>query len=401
MNSNTKVELMGHKTQHVAKKIASVLLFAFAIMTPLFAAEVYAETITLIPNEDGHLTEFGVSSGTIHSAAVNDSSNITYVYATSKSIQDFWGIYDHGSESGTINNVTVFLTLRHSAGNEEFRFQVYVNGTESDNGADIADSSSWTTYQNTWALNPATGETWQWGEIDDLEIGVLAKAIGKWSPQLQVSEALVVVDYSLPLDPPDWTNPQVNDSDVYTGEAVNHSVDWTDEGLSGFIFSWNATGTCDSDTWVNSTWQPMTGASGTAFNISTIPQACANKTIGWRIYANDTNNQWNVTDIQTYGVTGYGWLEVSLLSPVDPSLRKQNSTFWVNATVTCQGPAGAECGTVEGGVRYNASSSQADTLIDTTQGATPFYVVGGPNQISCHHARPPSTRATHASSTGA
>jgi len=69
------------------------------------------------------------------------------------------------------------------------------------------------------------------------------------------------------------------------------------------------------------------------------------------------------------------YLEVTLTNPSTSFIKKvvQNSTFNVNASVTCRG---GNCGTVNATVRYNASSANPDTAINNTDGATPFYIVG-------------------------
>ncbi len=81
------------------------------------------------------------------------------------------------------------------------------------------------------------------------------------------------------------------------------------------------------------------------------------------------------------------YLEVELTyPPLPPSVLNvpQNTTFWVNTTVTCRGGG---CGNVNGTVRYNSSSADPDKAINTTKGAIPFYIIypttsiGGEEQI--------------------
>jgi hypothetical protein len=90
----------------------------------------------------------------------------------------------------------------------------------------------------------------------------------------------------------------------------------------------------------------------------------------------------NTNDSTINIVDKYGWLNVILLTPPDPSSVVQDTTFWINATITCEGPLGAQCGNIDGTVRYNLSS-EADTPINETTGAAPFYIIGGQNQLSC------------------
>jgi len=84
----------------------------------------------------------------------------------------------------------------------------------------------------------------------------------------------------------------------------------------------------------------------------------------------------NTTEV-TVG-TIYGVLSVSLSLPSNNTIVPQNNTFTINATVTCAGSAGAECGKVSTLARYNKTASP-DTAINTTSGATPFYIVGASN----------------------
>ena len=110
----------------------------------------------------------------------------------------------------------------------------------------------------------------------------------------------------------------------------------------------------------------------------------------FKFYANDTfgnnatqllaqdllNN--NYIDVQVYGN-----LSVVLISPTGTNSQPQNQSFVSRVNVTCVGEAGAVCGTVNGSIRYNASSDNPDTLL---QGgnifAAPFYTIE-PNPQTC------------------
>jgi len=72
------------------------------------------------------------------------------------------------------------------------------------------------------------------------------------------------------------------------------------------------------------------------------------------------------------------YLEVSLSTPdpatcteSSPCSWTQNQTYWVNATVTCRED---DCGLVNGNVRYN-STGETMIPINSTKGATPFYII--------------------------
>jgi PGF-pre-PGF domain-containing protein len=102
---------------------------------------------------------------------------------------------------------------------------------------------------------------------------------------------------------PKWSNQAQNASTPLVGAAVSLSAYWTDDyGLSYAILSTNETGSWQNKTanyssptsltgtgsWSNFTWQNSSATKGTV--------------VGWRIYANDTSNNWNVTDIMTFTV---------------------------------------------------------------------------------------------------
>jgi glutamine cyclotransferase len=76
----------------------------------------------------------------------------------------------------------------------------------------------------------------------------------------------------------------------------------------------------------------------------------------------------------------YGWLNVTIDNPnpstytdSNPLELSQYDIFVVNATVECKDGL---CGTVSGSVRYNNSLGEPNILISTTEGDTPFYIVG-------------------------
>jgi len=74
------------------------------------------------------------------------------------------------------------------------------------------------------------------------------------------------------------------------------------------------------------------------------------------------------------------YLEVNLTNP-DPSFVTnvvQNFTFSINATVVCRG---GPCGEVTGIARYNLSSPNPDTPVNTTLGDKPFYVQEVPAEV--------------------
>jgi len=98
--------------------------------------------------------------------------------------------------------------------------------------------------------------------------------------------------------PPRYSNIAQNNSSPNENESVIFSVRWTDNvNLSSYIFEWNATGVLTNDTAVG-----MSGSANYSNVTKTLPPGSANKTIVWKIYANDTSNNWNATGQQSFAV---------------------------------------------------------------------------------------------------
>ncbi|MCK4491203.1 MAG: hypothetical protein KAU03_01165, partial [Candidatus Altiarchaeales archaeon] len=75
----------------------------------------------------------------------------------------------------------------------------------------------------------------------------------------------------------------------------------------------------------------------------------------------------------TYVAAGYLNSTLNEPSTTETNNKTIYDIFTVNATVICKGNTGDTCGLVNGTARYNASSSEPDTQINTTTGAQPFY----------------------------
>lgn len=186
--------------------------------------------------------------------------------------------------------------------------------------------------------------------------------------------------------PPVGLNPQKNVSVVTTNLFVNFTASWTDNaGLSQFIFSIN-----QSLVFVNSSAISFSGTSAGSSNVSQIT-APVGTNVSWKFYANDTSNNWNETQVQSFVVSALtGWLNATLITPTGTNNQPQNQSFSFVANVTCVGEAGATCGTVNGTLQYNLSTSSPNT---TVQGsgvfAKPFNTLQH-NPLSCGPLTPSS-----------
>ncbi len=97
---------------------------------------------------------------------------------------------------------------------------------------------------------------------------------------------------TLDLTSPIWSDNFINST--LAGTEVQHSVLWSDDaGLSGYIFSFD---NCE-DLMINDTWTPF---EGNWSNVTKTINSTLGCTIKWMVYANDTSNNWNATDLFSY-----------------------------------------------------------------------------------------------------
>jgi len=101
------------------------------------------------------------------------------------------------------------------------------------------------------------------------------------------------ITYQVPdITPPTWSNAGTNNT--VAGLPTLFHVKWTDNvNMSGYIFGTNNTGTWQNDTWT--AWSPP----GTPkwSNVTKILNSTSGMLIQWRVWANDTSNNWNDTGI--------------------------------------------------------------------------------------------------------
>jgi len=98
------------------------------------------------------------------------------------------------------------------------------------------------------------------------------------------------ITYSADISSPVYSNNQTNETKP--AKPCNFTLDWTDNvGLSGYMFSTN-----NSGTWRNASFVSFSGINNTSWNVSIL-----NTTVGiliqWKFYANDTSDNWNVSEM--------------------------------------------------------------------------------------------------------
>ena len=116
------------------------------------------------------------------------------------------------------------------------------------------------------------------------------------------------------LQPPTWSNPQKNASNVYENDRVTFNATWRDNyNLSGYVFSTNQSGN-----WINSSFVSFSGILNYSQNI-TKNTLLAGATFYWKFYANDSFNRWNETDAQSFVVADNTPPTVVLQRPINNS----------------------------------------------------------------------------------
>jgi len=110
-------------------------------------------------------------------------------------------------------------------------------------------------------------------------------------------------------NPPSYLENSTNNS--ANGKLTLFSLKWTDDsGLSGYIFSSNNSGTWENDSWVPLI--PLTGIEDWS-NVTKILNNTINIIIGWKIYANDSNNAWTTSEEFYFKTTGFA---IDLITPM-------------------------------------------------------------------------------------
>lgn len=150
---------------------------------------------------------------------------------------------------------------------------------------------------------------------DELWVG---ETTATWRPVTMFIDC-VVVDSNY-IGPETETSPPVY-SDVGTnstegGKPCLFHTKWTDyNGLSGYIFGTNNTGT-----WLNDTWTPLSGLSDWS-NVTKVLSSTIGAQVQYQFYCNDTSNNWGSTPMQSLIVTQPEiWYDTALSVSVSSSV---------------------------------------------------------------------------------
>jgi len=183
---------------------------------------------------------------------------------------------------------------------------------------------------------------------------------------LNMDYMAAIISYNSSLN---FSTPTTNDSDVYIGDSVNHTVDvqtGTGSTLANYTFSWNASG-ASCGAWANVTIGALSGATATIGVVQTIPTACEGKTIGWRIYANNSDSIVGNSSIHSYLAKGIP--PTITLASVNPRFAMNGSVVNISATVTDD----ISVGTVVARIYYPNGTSAANYSMTNNSGSTTYW----------------------------
>jgi hypothetical protein len=233
--------------------------------------------------------------------------------------------------------------------------QCFVNGT------------SWGTTPQTRTISIGK-YTVSWGAVQ----GYTTPQPQTVTVSLDATTSVVGVYEPVPPSPPSWSNLGHNSTNV--GSSCKMYAKWSDsDGLSGYIFSWNGTGS-----WTNSTWTKWSGSPTQAWsNVTMVLPNVNGVRVGYRFYANETYRGWGATSIGSLTTTEpQSWQETRLTLDYTPKPPYQSAPSWVRVfgTLTFQGN---ETGIGGARLRVYLGSGTEFKLITTTvtgaDGSWSFY----------------------------
>lgn len=224
------------------------------------------------------------------------------------------------SEDGTAHNMTVYISW-NSVTPANFKTAIYKDSDSSlvENTTEISYPVDWRTFDFVTEPSLTSGTSYvlvAWSGSNPMGMSAIAydtngytdrghtdsQTYGDWVDPASFTHNnniySIYCNYTIAGDTtsPTYTNFGDNSSSPSTGDEVKHYVKWSDEtGLSGWIFGWN-----DSGSWSNTTWN-STFDNGWANLTKSI--TASSGIVGYRYYANDTSNNWNLTTIGSYSIT--------------------------------------------------------------------------------------------------
>jgi hypothetical protein len=160
------------------------------------------------PNAAGDRTELTPSGAATNWECVAASDG-KYTYITSFGGYDYYNVPNHTTETGPINSVTLFADSKYTGGSTPIlKLNVKLYGTEY-LGPEIVPTGAYATYSRVLSSSPSDASTWNWGNIDNIQIGtynyfyvrveqiwMLVNYDLQTSPQIRTTQAYIKVNYT-------------------------------------------------------------------------------------------------------------------------------------------------------------------------------------------------------------
>lgn len=241
-------------------------------------------------------TEFNVTGGTISTDAIDyvlEDIGIDQVYFRNTNFTDrdikfidstSWFSYSNES-SGDIwldSQVSGATTLTRE-------LITWESGDMKWNETNTSGSGIIVTY-NISGLNASTTFKVYNNSVDTYTLSTDASGtLESFNISLNGESEIRVLEYNVYY--PQWSSISTTGSNI-TNSWVSLSATWScEENLSGYIFSWN-----NSGSWVNDSWVAM--PSNNITSVLKKINSTVGTDVGWRFYANSSTDNLNVTDIQ-------------------------------------------------------------------------------------------------------
>jgi hypothetical protein len=172
---------------------------------------------TIRPDAAGSETSLTPSAGA-NWACVSDSNDATYVSTNSSTyIRDLYSTGNHTAPSGIITNIGIYFRIMNSGTGTAYGVpQMYIGGNNY-NGSAQTSTTAWSTKNEVFDSNPATGNAWSWQDIDNLQVGISLAATANTT---MCSEVWVVISYTR-------DNPGSEADEAFMFELLNSSGNTT------------------------------------------------------------------------------------------------------------------------------------------------------------------------------
>lgn len=178
----------------------------------IFRPNAYGDLTQLNYNNNGTWVGGYTADQTINYTMVDEvtSDDVgTYVYAIAQNYTDLYDIPNHTIETGIIQNVSLFYKIAtHNSSPADFYPKTKIGGITYSGDVINYGSEAWQLYSYVSASNPSNNLSWQWHDIDSMQIGIQILNGGSYEKHC-CTQLYAVVNYL------DTTNPDIRTTQCY------------------------------------------------------------------------------------------------------------------------------------------------------------------------------------------